>query len=252
MATRYLSPLTGDVWPDVRSVIGTIIGLANFLNEKRPRRKPSEGHDAAIALATEAAGSFSGIPKIVRVGEVEGRQISDAYWQAKDARVKISTLLDEDFRKYYLYWADYCRALHDAVQKDADSGGDWLTPRVAASAATKLQVPFSTRALRLAWYAAWLTEKGTANGNDIELGPTSLGHHAFCGALAELDDAEVDRGVAAGIERIWRFVVAAGRMPRLPEEENLLAAFEAALMADETEFAMNLAKHGYGFKSPSP
>ena len=226
---RYHSPLTGDVWTDVRPAIGTLAGLANCLYERRPRRKPPEGHDAAIALATDAAGTFAGIPKIVRTGEIEGRVISDAYWKAKDAKIKLTPSVDDG------------RFLQDHQWR----GEAWLRQQHDASYIhEKQQVTLTVRAARLAWYAATLTEKAASNG--VEMDDLSYAHDATLGALLELDEAGISKEVGASTERVWRFVVAAGRMPVLGVDDDLLAAFEAALMAGENDFAAHLAREGWG------
>jgi hypothetical protein len=230
----YHSPLTGDAWNDVRPAIGTIIGLANFLNEKRPRRKPHENHDGAIALATEAAGAFAGIPKLTRTG-FEGVPIADAYWKAKEAKRQLTTLVDDDvFVQYQREW-----------------GGSWMRSRegwgVDDSFSRARNVTAPIRAARLAYYAANLTEKAASNG--VEMDDYSYAHDATLGTLAELEDGGISKEMGASIERVWRFVVAAGRLPKSPDDDDLLAAFEAALMAGASEFAQNLAKCGYGFVS---
>lgn len=234
----YHSPLTGDVWPDPRPAIGTIAGLANYLNERRPRRKPPDGHDAAIALATEAAGAIAGIPKITRTGEVEGRVISDAYWQAKDAKVKLGAFVDDGH----------------FLQSQKWRGEEWLRTQDSRRAGLIRINPLdqgltlSARAARLAWYAANLTEKVAAS-SDAEMDNLSYAHDAVCGSLMELEIAGIPRETSAGIERVWRFVVAAGRLPQSPADDDLVAAFEAALMAGENDFAAHLAKHGWGQSS---
>ena len=244
MPRVYCSPLTGDAWPDVRPAIGTLAGLANFLNEKRPRRKPPDGHDAAIALATEAAGSFAGIPKIVRTGEVEGRRISDAYWQAKDAKARLTPLVDSDrFLQHHQYWADWRQSIREGDEERARWDLEYVEARAMAQVAGTL--PLALRAARLAWYAAALTEKAAANG--VEMNDRSYADDAMQGARSELQEAGIPPETSAGVERIWRFVVAAGRMPVPKDDDDLLAAFEAAIMAGEDNFATNLAKHGYGF-----
>jgi hypothetical protein len=238
---RYHSPLSGDVWKDVRPAIGTLVGLANFLNEKRPRRKPPEGHDAAIALATAAAGAFAGIPKLTRTG-FEGVPIADAYWKAKDAKQQLIRLVDDGV----------------FVQHQQEWGGSWMRSReswgVDDSFSRARNVTAPTRAARLAYYAASLTEKAGA-GNDIAMDTYGYVHAATLGALAELEDGGVNKVAGAAVERVWRFVVAAGRLPKSPDDDDLLAAFEAALMAGADEFAANLAKCGYGFTTeplPAP
>jgi hypothetical protein len=227
----YTSPLTGDTWLDARPAIGTIAGLANYLNERRPRRKPPEGHDAAIALATDAAGALAGIPKIVRAGEVEGRVISDAYWQAKDARRLLTPFVDDGQFLQAQQWRgeNYLRRQADDYIDINEQDRD---------------VTLTTRAARLAWYAANLTEKAAAGR--VEMDTLSYAHDAITGALMDVEIAGISKETAAGVERVWRFVVAAGRMPQLPADADLLAAFEAALMAGEDQFATHLAKHGWG------
>jgi len=234
----YHSPLTGDVWPDVRPAIGTLAGLANFLNEKRPRRRPPEGHDAAITLATEAAGAFAGIPKITRTG-LEGVPIADAYWKAKEAKRVLTRLVDDGiFIKHQQEWGSSWLRSHEAWSVDDPF-----------SRARNVMAPM--RAARLAYYAASLTEKAGA-GNDIAMDAYGYVHAATLGALAELEDGGVDKVAGAAVERVWRFVVAAGRLPKSPDDDDLLAAFEAALMVGESEFAQNLAKCGYGFVDVPP
>jgi hypothetical protein len=245
MTPRYLSPLTGDVWADPRPAIGTIVGLANYLNEKRPRRRPPEGHDAAIALATEAAAGLAGIPKIARFGPeglVLGQVISDAYWKAKEAKQKLTRLVDDDvFLQRQAWWGR-------AWQEQRDGSGDsyYYAERYQGE-----PVSVSMRAARAAWYAANLAEKFAAGTEtEIESGTGrysgTYAHDAVLGALAEVDEAGTSREAAAGVERVWRFVVAAGRMPVKGADDDLLAAFEAALMADEPDFARHLAREGWG------
>lgn len=232
MAKRvFSSPWTGDAWIDARTAVGTLAGFATFFNEKRPRRRPPEGHDTAIALATDAAGSYAGIPKLTRTGEVEGRVISDAYWQAKDARQRLTSRVGERFLRDQ-EWRGEMRL------RDLENGRYEPEP----------DVTYSTRAARIAWYAAALTEKACADSQTSELHPGTYGQYAVLGAFGEVEDSGVDRETSMDVERVWRFVVAAGRMPRHPEDDDLLAAFEAALMAGENEFATNLVKHGFGFR----
>jgi hypothetical protein len=230
---RYHSPLTGDLWPDVRPAIGTVVGLANFLNNRRPRRKPPEGVDAAIALATEAAGAFAGIPKIVRAGEIEGRIISDAYWQAKEAKRLLTPHVDDgEFLQHQNWWSRF----REMVPGDPERGRAGRVPEPTVT----------TRAARLAWWAANLTEKAAAGNVDAEMSDLSYAHDVVQGALVELDEARVARTAVAEVERVWRFVVAAGRLPVPVVDDALLAAFEAAIMVDAHEFATHLAKHGWG------
>ena len=239
MARTYQSPFTGDTWPDARLALGTIIGLANFLNEKRPRRKPAENHDAAIKLVTDAVGAITGIPAMVRPGEYEGRVISDAYWQAKEAKQKLTPIVDDDaFLQRQQWWGEAWQRSKSQSQPVSD----WERENHLRYH-TDATLP--VRAARLAWYAANLTEKIAAGDNDMD--SNSYAHDAALGAAAEMEAAGFAREVSGGVERVWRFVVAAGRMPRRPADDDLLAAFEAALMAGENDFATTLVKYGYGF-----
>ncbi len=256
----YHSPLTGDVWTDARPAIGTLAGLANFLNEKRPRRKPPEGHDAAIAAATDAAAAFAGIPKITRTG-LEGIPIADAYWKAKDAKRVLTRLADDGvFLQHQSWWAEWHRWRRERrellrsttpISQAPASWGTWARTQLITDASSDPDVDdpapptFATRAARLAWWAVDLTEKAASNG--IEMDKNTPADVALTGALAELDAAGIGHGTAASVERVWRFVVAAGRLPRAGVDDDLLAAFEAALMAGADDFAANLAKHGHGF-----
>jgi hypothetical protein len=241
---RYLSPLTGDVWPDPRPAIGTIAGLANFLNEKRPRRKPPEGHDAAIAQATKAAAGLAGLPSIERFGPegiTLGAVISDAYWNAKEAKQRLTRLVDDErFLQRQEWWGR-------EWQRRREGGPESFDSHYFERYQSEL-VSFSTQAARVAWYAANLAEKFAAGTEQEIVSPTvshyggTYAHDAVLGALAACDEAGVPREAASGVERIWRFVVAAGRMPVLGVDDDLMAAFEAALIAGEYGFANELVR----------
>lgn len=242
MVRHYCSPLTGDIWPDPRPAVGTLAGLANFLNEKRPRRKPPEGHDTAIALATEAAAGLAGVPRIDRFGPngitfAEGAAISDAYWKAKEAKQKLTLLVEDGVFLQRQQWFGESWARFRAGGADS-----WEARDIERH---QLNVTMSTRAARIAWYATNLAEKFAA-GSEPEMDNRSYAHDAILGALAELDEARVSREAAAGVERVWRFVVAAGRMPVPGVDDDLLAAFEAALMAGELDFGAAPRTRGLG------
>lgn len=245
----FRSPFSGDEWSDVLSAIGTIAGLANFLNEKRPRRKPPEGFDAMIALATDAAGSIAGIPKIIRADEIQGRAISDAYWQAKDVKVKLTPIVGELFLRRQEWWG---RSWQEYKAEGRKDGGLYDYGNVQEDDARNAST--SLRAARLAWYAARLVEKAVAvisTPNGLrDLLDLDYGANAALGAAAEMEIAGYDSSVTAPVERVWRFVVAAGRMPIPGVDDDVLAAFEAALIAGESDFAIHLAKHGYGVTLP--
>jgi len=247
MTRAYRSPLTGDVWEDPRPAIGTMAGLANYLNERRPRRKPPEGQDAAIALATEAAAGLAGIPRIARFGPEGlelGAVISDAYWKAKEAKAKLTRLVDDGlFLQRQQWWGREWQRRREGGPESFDS---YQFDRYLGE-----DVSPSTRAARAAWYAANMAEK-FAGGSDIALEPPTANYYSGCyahdailGVLAEVDQAGTSREQASAVERVWRFVVAAGRMPVPGVDDDLLAAFEAALIAGENAFANNLARDGY-------
>lgn len=247
MPRVYRSLLTGDVWPDPRPAVGTLVGLANFLNEKRPRRKPPEGFDEAIALATSAAAAYAGVPRIARFGPngitfEEGAAISDAYWKAKEAKGVLQRFVDDSvFLQRQEWWGE---AWQRSKQRTRNADDDYWTRREIEQYGG---APISTslRAARLAWYAANLTEKAAA-ASDAEMSEFSYAHRAVLGAIAELDAGQVPIEHARGVERVWRFVVAAGRTPVPGVDDDLLAAFEAALMAGEADFARHLAREGWG------
>jgi hypothetical protein len=222
---KYRSPLTGDLWEDVRPAIGSLAGLAHYLNSKRPRRKPPAGVDEVIALTTEAVGAFAGLPRILKSGIV-GTQVSDAYWKAKEATHRLAPLLDDQFRQCSRFWADW-------------QDRPWNNSQEAPV------VPHYLRAVRLAFWAASLTERAAASSIPLEMDDLNDVHYAWKGAMVELEHAKVDRQEAANVERVWRFVVAAGRMPG-PGDADLLAAFEASVIAGEIDFARHLAAHGWG------
>jgi len=248
---KYRSPLTGDVWDDPRPTIGTMAGLANFLNERRPRRKPPDGQDEAIALATEAAAGLAGIPRIARFGPEGlelGQVISDAYWKAKEAKGKLQRIVDDRlFLQRQSWWGREWQRRRDGGPENWDS---YQFERYLGE-----PVSASIRAARAAWYAANMAEK-FAGGSDTAMEPPTANYYSGCyahdailGVLAEVDQAGASREQASSVERVWRFVVAAGRMPVPGVDDDLLAAFEAALIAGENEFAGNLAKTGVGFMS---
>jgi len=205
-----------------------------YVNGKRPRRKPPAEVDAAIALAAEAAGAYAGLPRITQQGIV-GTLRSDAYWKAKDAKFQLHRMLDEEFLTHQQYWADYLEYQHERRERGTLYNAAPEPPRYV-------------RAVRFAYWAAQLTEKAAANG--LEMTEYSEAASAWKSAAVELKALRIDQKEAAGVERIWRFVVAAGRMPT-PADANLLAAFEAAIIAGEVEFATHLAQNGWG-QRPDP
>lgn len=218
MKEYYRSPLTGDVWTDAKPALGTIIGLANFLNEQRPRPEPPEGFDEVIALATEAVGALLGIPKIIKTG-VEGRVFADAYWRAKEAYVRLLPFVGTKFTTQ----SPFDR---DTYSEDPS------------------EVSISMRVARLAWYGTVLVQK-------IVTGDRAVEEAWYVGAFfddvfQEVKGASVSYDAAALVERSSHFIVATGRTPKSPDDDMLVAAFEAALMAGETSFAQHLVKHGWG------
>jgi len=227
--TAFRSPLTGDVWGDARPAVGTLGSLATYLNERRPRRRPPPEIDGAISQAASAAGIFAGLPKISSTG-IEGTQASDAYWKAKDARFVLNQYIGDNYRHNWRYWSrgtsDEEREGYLALVHDPDN-------RFSSVQQT---------AIRLGYLTALMTEKASSGHREVI---EDVIQPAITGAVVLLEPCNIDREEAASIERVWQFTCAAGRTPTEADTE-LLAAFEAALMADQPDFARHLAKHGYG------
>jgi hypothetical protein len=98
---------------------------------------------------------------------------------------------------------------------------------------------------------AWTTPTSLAvRSADVALkiterdhGHRSVWRSAATDSLASLTIAE-DRQFQA--TKLWQFASAAGRLPKTPDDDDLFAAFEAAILADAHEFATHLARHGFG------
>lgn len=221
----FQSPITGDVWPDIRPALGTLGSLATYLNDRRPRRKPPKQVDDAIKLATAAAGVYAGLPKISATG-VEGTQASDAYWKAKDARFILEPLIGKDFK-----YSCICGLLnmesdeYIAYVHDPDNKFSFV----------------QQTAIRFAYATAVHIEKAASSS---VCAFEDLQRAIRCCAFL-LKPCDVDMEEAASVERVWQFTCAAGRLPT-EADADLLAAFEAALMAGANDFARGLAKNGFG------
>ena len=233
MSRSYCSPLTGDRWEDVRPVAAVILGCSLVLDAQYPRRRIGAEFPAALARAVGAVSSFARLPNLARSDAEIGAALSDVYWEAKAAKVTLHTFVDEIFLRHFDFWPQW----REWVRGNA--GSDHITTQYDPP------VSFQLRAARLAWLAVYLVEKAAAGGHEV-LDEFSLGHDALQGALWELDEAGVPRTRAFEIERAWRFLAAAGRMPRLPQDADLYAAFEAALLAGADELAVELVQRGSG------
>jgi hypothetical protein len=223
------SPWTGDHWDDARPAVGTLAGLAVALNEQRPRRRPPPDVAAAIVEAVAAAGIFAGLPKISKTG-IEGTQASDAYWKAKDARFVLKKFIGESFmynyNRCYLIEDEFCLAM--IVDPETTLG---VVQQIAA---------------RLAYLSAAFTELGSVGmPNDLLWDRVEPSLRV---AAVLIQQSGIARDEAASIERHWQFACAAGRSPTAADAD-LLAAFEATLMAGCSDFARHLARYGYGVAS---
>lgn len=174
--------------------------------------------DAAIANAIDQIRAYAGLPRLVGM---EGCVVSDAYWAAKEAEHRLAPFIDERFRQLAQswYWED-------------EDGPKTLSTRVRSY----------EHAARFAWWATRLVQHAVAGQLAMDDYRVET---AILAAQAEAEVAGVTRDEAAYVERVSQFFAIAGHLPR-PDERDLYDAFEAALMADETEFARHLAAHGWG------
>lgn len=227
----YRSPLTGDLWEDTRPVTAVILGCSLVLAAQYPRRRLGTGFPAALARVTDAVSSFARLPHLTRNDAVIGAAISTAYWEAKAAKRAITPFVDAIFLQHFDFWPQWREWVRNtAVNGRADPTHD-------------LAVSPQRRAARLAWLAAHLVEKAAAGGLE-QLDEFSLAHDALQAALCELEEAGVVQAQAVAVERAWRFLAAAARLPQLPADRDLYAAFEAALLADAHELAIELVRRG--------
>jgi hypothetical protein len=232
LARRYRSPLTGDTWKDTRPLLAVIVGCSLVLDAQYPRRRLGADFPAALQQATHAVCLFARLPQLVRNDPVIGAAISDAYWDAKAANKALTPFIDERFLLHYDFWSQW----REWVTKYAFENPR-LTDHYDPTVSPQL------RAARLAWLATWLTQKAASGGLEV-LDEFSPAHDGLQAALRELDEAEVPRERAVEVERSWRFLAAAGRLPRLPQDADLYAAFEAALFAGADELALDLVRRG--------
>lgn len=230
--SRYRSPLTDETWEDARPVIAVILSFAHTLHAQRPRRRPSRALSAALTRATDAVGAFASLPKLVRNDLLIGAAISEAYWQAKAIKAEVQPLVDEIFLRHHDFWAQW---------------REWVAEHASEEALVRYDSPVSTenRVARLLWWAVHLTEKAASGGVET-LDEFCYAHDALLGALRELEEAGVSKSQAMLAGRAWRFLAAAGRLPELPRDEELLAAFDAALMAGADALAVDLVRQHAG------
>lgn len=226
--SRYYSPLTNEAWNDARPVVAVILSFAHALHVRQPRRRPTAELQDTLTCATQVIGAFASLPKLVRNDEAIGEAISTAYWQAKEIKTQIRPLVDEIFLRHHDFWAQW---------------RDWVTEHAKQDAVARYDGPVSTglRVARLVWWAAHLTEKAASGGVET-LDEYSYAHDALLGALRELEDAGLTRAQAITAARSWRFLAAAGRLPESPRDDELLAAFDAALMAGADVLAVDLVR----------
>jgi hypothetical protein len=222
MLEHVRSPFTRDLWKDVRPAIGTFTGLATLLLALRPRRRPPEGLEAAVKLASDACGTFSGLPTITAHNDVEGRAVSDAYWQSKEAIQQLNVFVPDEYRRNAEFWF--------GEGDEPDAAQLWR----------RLPLTAPLLAARFAWVGAKLTEGGCVGRVDADTGANfdwwtrSVAGQAFGWGIS--------KDTCARVERVWRFIAAAGRLPVAGQDEELLEAFEAALLAGADEFAVDMVK----------
>jgi hypothetical protein len=229
--------------------MGSIIGLAQFLNAQRPRRRPPPGLEQALADATEAVRSYCMLPVITRGMIEEGAQISNAYEIANTARRKLHVFVDDGvFIQNQRFWAEYnenANRWRDQVE---------LSGVVGVPELETLDAPVFTRVARAAYYAAHIVEKAAAAvaADDHEMSRYCYAHSALMGTICEMTSAGIGKLQMERVEHVWRFVAAAGRYPVFPDDNELLDAFEAAIMVGADEFARTLVRDGYGAASGLP
>ena len=224
------SPFTKDVWTDVRDPIGVMMGMAIALNSRRPRRKPPSGYDQAIQAALTAVRAYTGIPELGKFGEA-GVAVSEAFWLAKAAKTKLRPFIDiENFEirdfgvAYSMYRANKSRAqlgTWSYVQ-------DWL----------------ALLPTQLAFLASHAIEKAAASvwTQEIDAWHPVNGCVRFLQREFEFVVKYAVIPDPAATERAWRFCVAAGRLPRPGEDDELLEAFYAALSVGAPDFARDLVR----------
>lgn len=222
------SPFTGALWYTVHPAAGTFLGLATYLLALRPRRRPPEGLEAAVQLGVEACGAFANLPRVTQFNEMEGRNVSDAYWQSKDAKQQLSAFVPDSYRQNAEFWYSPAEAQPDSIFHD----GAARRPRMPSTA--------SLLAARLAWTGAVLVEAGCAGRIDFDTGAI---YDTWAASVAgQIRDWGIPNDVSARVERVWRFIVAAGRLPLAGRDDDLLDAFEAAVMAGAEDVAVQLVK----------
>lgn len=228
MPIPYHSPFTDEIWPDVRPALGTLIALAHTIDAQRPRRKPGVNLQTAITRALGAGTAYATLAVLNRFDEDVGRQITDIYWDAKAAKHQLLAFLDDEFLRCALFWQAW-----RTWQRDRHDPDSRWAPRPVGQA---------THLARVAWWVAHLTEQASA-GNIETLDVFGPVHSALTGALEEVRDAGVAEPTLAAnrAERLWRFVCAAGRLPRA-QDADLLAAYEAAVLADAPDAAVALVR----------
>lgn len=251
----FRSPITGNIWADARPAIGTIVGLTHYMLNL-PHRRLDPALQQAIDLATNAAQAFAGVPKLTSNG-FEGVPLALAYDLASTASKKLTPFLTGSDGDAPFATAIDLRNWHYTVQHAQEhaasgcNGTGWKLPGradpepcVSCTRGQRILDPaWDVRVARLAYWAAVATVKAVTGLTPAGLGtldqydPAAI---AAVSAAAELERAGISKQALAHTETLWRFVVCAGRLPVMPDDEDLLLAFDAALSVGADDFARQL------------
>jgi hypothetical protein len=226
---EILSPFTRDPWFDIREPIGVLMGIAIRMHAAKPRRRAPKGFDQAMTMALNAVRAYTGVPELSKFG-IEGQQVSDAFWLAKEARNAITPFVGEDFNLTGICWpTTWEMAPFEDLREELMASMRYVWPRYVSAA-------------RLAWHAVLAIEKAAASSWTIEINDL----HPIGSAIRQAELEHVRQGMSLGssgpIERAWRFCVAAGRLPVPGVDDELLEAFQAAISAGAPDFARRLVR----------
>ena len=227
---QFRSPLSGNPWPDQRFGLSVLAAFMVHIDEMRPRRRPPPELSQAVHDVLDAVTTVCGVRHLSRFRST-GMTLSQAYDKARAARQVVQPFVDDgSFLQHVSSWAWWSR---QTLERGID--------------AAARDVPLQTRLARLAYWTARAVEQCVAN----QAGPLlySSTADAFEGALVEMELIGAPRALLLQLERSGAFVAASGRLPRSPEDDELLDAFEAAMMADEVDFARALVREdGAGWR----
>lgn len=230
MNGSYRSPLSGNAWPDQRFALSVLAAFMVYVDEMRPRRRPPPTLSKAVQDTLDAVMTICGVRHLSRFRST-GMTLSEAYNKAGEARRAIQPLVDDgSFLQHINDWAWWS-------QKTLVRGIDHASR----------DVPLYTRLARLTFWTARAAESCVANPEEAL--PFSSTAHAFGGALIEMELIGAPHSLLLQLERSGAFVAASGKLPRSPEDDELLDAFEAAMMVDEVDFARTLVREdGAGWR----